>query len=89
MSEDNGKVVLLEGPFTHDFPGRDVIAYKWFVNGFEVMVEISRTAYEADSEGMSERVRKAKETRGRSEIERMADWDVPNPSILLTTDSDD
>ena len=90
MNEQTENVVLLEGPLAQSLPGRDVIAWKWNINGHEVVVEISQTAYEisGDPDALSERVANAIRSQGRSEVERMLDWDVPNDRILLTTDSE-
>jgi hypothetical protein len=79
---------LLSGPFSIRLAGRDATAWRWFLNGNEVMVEISNTAMEINNEHLSERVAEAKRSQGRSEIERMLDWDVPNPHVELDTDSE-
>ena len=87
MSEEQA-VHLIEGPLRQSLPGRDVIAWRWIINGHEVVVEIAQTAYEIEEEALSDSVLDAKHTQGRSEVERMMDWDVPNPLVTLTTDDE-
>ena len=67
------------------FHGRDSQAWRWFLNGQEVIVEITNTALEVDRDALPERTRVAIETQGFSEIERMLDWAIPNPHIVLST----
>lgn len=86
--KENGSVVLVEGPLDAEVRGRDVIGWRWTLNGYSVLVEISQTAYECVPDALTDRVRKAIETQGRSEIERMLDWDVPTDHVLLTTDDE-
>ena len=68
--------------------GRDVKAWRWFLNGREIVVEISNTAMELRDEHLSERVAEARRTQGRSEVERMLDWDVPLDVVSLTTEDE-
>jgi hypothetical protein len=79
---------LISGPFSIRLAGRDAVAWRWFLNGREVMVEISNTAMEISDEHLSERVRDARRSQGRSEIERMFDWEVPLDVVSLNTDSE-
>jgi hypothetical protein len=77
---------LVSGPYSIKLAGRDSTAWRWFLNGREVMVEISGTAMECSDDALSPRVADARRTQGRSEVERMYDWDVPNPHVILNTD---
>lgn len=88
MSDPLKDAVLYEGPFPIKFAGRDVTAWRWIMNGREVVVEIAETAMALPDEGLSERVAKARQTKGESEVERMLDWDVPLDRVTLYTDSE-
>ena len=85
-SPDQGEAVVYDGPMTFVFHGRDSQAWRWFVNGQEVIVEVTNTALEVDRDALPERTRAAIETQGMSEIERMLDWEIVNPHITLTTE---
>jgi hypothetical protein len=86
MKQEEEASLLISGPTRVEYAGRDVTAWRWFVSGHEVIVEISGTAMEADGLYLSDRVLDAKATMGASEIRRMIDWDVPNPLVSLSTD---
>jgi hypothetical protein len=79
---------LLSGPFSIRLTGKDATAWRWFLNGREVMVEIANTAMEIPDEQLSDRVAEARRSQGRSEVERMLDWDVPLDHVMLYTDSE-
>jgi hypothetical protein len=79
---------LIAGPYSIKLAGKDATAWRWFLNGHEVMVSISNTAMESANDGLSERVVDAKVSKGLSEVRRMFDWDVPNPHVELDTGSE-
>lgn len=87
MSEEKTEN-LISGPFAIKLAGKDATAWRWFLNGHEVMVEISNTAMELSDAHLSERVANARRSQGHSEVERMLDWDVPLDRVMLYTDSE-
>ena len=82
------EAVIYEGPFSIKLAGCDSTAWRWFLNGHEVMIEISDSAMEADLHELPLRVSSARKTRGESEVIRMLDWDVPNDHVILFSDTE-
>lgn len=77
--------IIYEGPLDFVFHGRDSQAWRWFLNGREVIVEVTGTAMEADLDTLPPRTADAIRTRGESEIRRMLDWEIPDPHVSLST----
>jgi hypothetical protein len=86
VTDETETEILYEGPMDFVFHGRDTKAWRWFLNGQEVIVEVTGTAMEADPDALPERTRDAIATSGESEILRMREWAIPNPHIVLTTE---
>lgn len=80
--------VEIDGPLDYHPYGRDVTCWRWFLNGHEIVVEITGTAMEAEESALSPRVAEARRTFGESEVLRMLEWDIPNPRVVLSTDDD-
>jgi hypothetical protein len=77
------------GPFEAPWEGRDVVGWAWELHrGYEirrVVVEVSGTAIAVAPETLPEETRLARETQGRSEIERLVETQDPPARIRLGT----
>jgi hypothetical protein len=86
VSGNGEAVILYSGPEDVTPPGRDVVAWRWNIQGHRLVVEISATAMEAPDAMLPERTARARETRGESEVMRFLDWEVPPDKVSLHTD---